>query len=76
MAVSGPEMAIFWSDKNVNDAIGSSVSVEVSRLEILFSTICIKLASPQAAWLSIFFIENQLCCTSVRELIKVALLIG
>ena len=59
VAVSGPEMAIFWSDKNVNDAIGSSVSVEVSRLEILFSTICIKLASPQAAWLRIIFIGKS-----------------
>ena len=41
-------------------------------LHKLFSQfVCIKLASPQAAQRSKhFFQENQLCCTSVRDLLK------
>ena len=53
---------------------------QVRQLEffsLLFAqSLRIKLAPPQAAWLSIFLSENQQCCSLVRGLIKDTLPIG
>ena len=54
-----------WADQGVVFKIGACFVA----LIFLTKSIGIKLALPQAAWLSIFLEENQKCCTSVRDLI-------